>query len=73
VEGPPIPWLDTERLVLREWRDEDREPFATLNADERVAEHLSGPLDRAASDALIDRIVAHWASDGHGLWAVERR
>src|SRR6266487_2428382 len=68
-----IPRLATARLLLREWRDEDREPFAELNADERVAAFLSGVRDRAASDAFIDRIVARWASDGHGLWAVERR
>jgi RimJ/RimL family protein N-acetyltransferase len=73
MDGPPIPRRTTERLVLREWREGDRAPFAALNADPRVSEHLSGPLDRAASDALVDRIVARWASDGHGLWAVERR
>ncbi|MEO5941053.1 MAG: GNAT family N-acetyltransferase [Candidatus Limnocylindrales bacterium] len=73
MDGPPIPQLTTARLLLREWRDTDREPFAAMNADPRVVEHLSGPLDRAASDALIDRIVARWATDGHGLWAVERR
>lgn len=66
------PQLATPRLVLREWRDEDRAPFAELNADPRVAEFLSKPLDRAESDALVDRIVERWASDGHGLWAVER-
>lgn len=38
-----------------------------------MAEFLGKPLDRAASDALVDRIEARWASDGHGLWAVERR
>jgi RimJ/RimL family protein N-acetyltransferase len=25
--------LRTERLLLRQWRDSDREPFAALNAD----------------------------------------
>lgn len=68
-----IPRLSTERLLLREWLPSDREPFAALNADPRVAEFLGEPMDRAASDALVDRIEAGWASEGHGLWAVERR
>jgi RimJ/RimL family protein N-acetyltransferase len=72
MDGPPIPQLTTSRLVLREWRDADREPFAEVNADPRVAEFLRGTLDRAASDALVDRIRDHWATNGHGLWAVER-
>ena len=58
--------------MLRGWRPADRGPFAALNADPHVAEFLGGPLDRAASDALVDWILARWDSDGHGLWAVER-
>lgn len=63
--------LRTERLVLRAWRDADRAPFAALNADPRVVEHLSAPLARADSDALAARIVAHFAQHGFGPWAVE--
>jgi RimJ/RimL family protein N-acetyltransferase len=73
MADPAIPRLTTPRLVLREWRDEDREPFAELNADPRVATFLSRTLNRAASDGLVDRIVAGWRSDGYGLWAVEGR
>ena len=69
----PVPRVTTERLLLREWLPSDREPFARMNADPRVVEFLSRPLDRAASDELVDRIEARWASEGHGLWAVERR
>lgn len=67
-----IPRLVTERLLLREWHDADREPFAEMNADPRVMEHFPSVLSRAESDDLVDRIVAHWAEEGHGLWAVER-
>ena len=53
--------LTTERLVLRPWRASDRTPFAALNADPRVMRFLGPPLARAASDALADRIEAHFA------------
>ena len=65
--------IETERLILRAFRDEDRAPFAALNADPRVAEWLGGPIDRAASDALVDRVNAHIAEHGFGFWAAERR
>lgn len=63
--------LATERLRLRSWREEDRAPFAALNADPRVMEYFPACLDRAQSDALTDRIEAHFARRGFGLWAVE--
>lgn len=63
--------LETDRLRLRPWRDADREPFAALNADPVVMEHFPAPLERAASDAFVDRIVNHFDTQGWGLWAVE--
>jgi RimJ/RimL family protein N-acetyltransferase len=63
--------IRTERLLLRRWRDDDRAPFAAMNADPAVVEHLQGPLSRQRSDAFIDRIEAHWEEHGWGLWAVE--
>jgi RimJ/RimL family protein N-acetyltransferase len=65
------PVLRTERLLLREWRAEDREPFAALNADPRVMEHMPALLPRAQSDALARRSEQHFAKHGFGPWAVE--
>lgn len=49
--------LETERLAIRPWQDADRAPFAALCADPQVMRHFPGVLDRAQSDALIDRAV----------------
>jgi RimJ/RimL family protein N-acetyltransferase len=67
-----VPVIDTERLILREWHEGDREPFARLNADHRVTEHFPGPISRVDSDAFIDRAIAGWER-GFGFWAVEVR
>ncbi len=63
--------LDTTRLILRRWREGDREPFARLNADPYVMEHYPGPLSRDESDAFVDRIEVAFDKHGYGLWAVE--
>ncbi len=63
--------LRTDRLLLRLWRDEDREPFAALNADPEVMRYFPAPLSRADSDVLVDRIEARLAEHGYGLWAME--
>ncbi len=67
------PTLHTDRLVLRRWRDSDRAPFAALNGDPEVMRYFRAPLDRAASDAFIDRIEAGFEELGYGLWATEVR
>lgn len=59
------------RLLLRPWRDADLEPFAALNADPRVMEHLPAVLSRAESDALAERIRASFEEQGLAPWAVE--
>jgi len=65
----------TERLLLRRFRAGDAEAFAAVNADPLVMRYLGSgePIDRAASDALLARIVAHWDEHGFGLWAAELR
>jgi RimJ/RimL family protein N-acetyltransferase len=65
------PLLKTERLVLRRWRNGDREPFAAMNADSEVMEHFPAPLTPHESDVLIDRIEARFEEWGFGFWALE--
>ena len=63
--------LATPRLILRRWRESDREPFARMNADPRVMEFFPHPLSRSDSDAAVDRINAHFDAHGFGLYAAE--
>lgn len=63
--------MRTDRLLLRRWREEDREPFAAINADPAVMEHFPSTLTAGQSDAMVDRIEASFAEHGFGLWVVE--
>jgi RimJ/RimL family protein N-acetyltransferase len=42
-----------------------------MNADARVMEFFPKRLNRAESDAMVDRIEAHFSERGFGLWAIE--
>ncbi|WP_223879709.1 GNAT family N-acetyltransferase [Dechloromonas sp. CZR5] len=63
--------LETSRLRLRPWRDEDLAPFAALNADAQVMAHFPATLDRAESDVLAARCQSLIEAQGWGFWATE--
>ncbi|WP_026213988.1 GNAT family N-acetyltransferase [Nonomuraea coxensis] len=63
--------MRTERLIMRRWREEDREPFAAMNADPAVMEHYPAPLTREQSDIMVDRIERQFDERGYSLWALE--
>lgn len=61
----------TDRLLMRRWQDADRDPFAALNGDAETLQFFPATIDRAASDALVDRIEERFEQQGYGLWALE--
>ena len=65
--------IETERLILRHWREDDLEPFAAMNADPQVMEFFPHPLTRSESDTLARRIADALLHRGWGLFAVERK
>jgi RimJ/RimL family protein N-acetyltransferase len=65
--------IETDRLLLRRWIEEDREPFFRLNSDERVMEFMPKCLSRSESDFSFDRIQDHFRKCSFGLYALELR
>jgi RimJ/RimL family protein N-acetyltransferase len=66
---------ETDRLLLRRWRAEDRESLAAIHADPEVMRYIgSGAvLGRGFSDDLLGRFEREWDTRGFGLWAVTLR
>jgi RimJ/RimL family protein N-acetyltransferase len=65
--------IETARLHLRTWREEDLAPYARLCADPEVMRYLSGPMTREQSEQQASQFVRHWEERGFGLWAVEEK
>jgi RimJ/RimL family protein N-acetyltransferase len=68
---PELIEIRTPRLLLRQWKDSDRAPFAALNADPEVMRYFPGLQSRESSDKSIDVWSAEIAERGWGNWAVE--
>lgn len=50
----------------RNWRDDDKAPYAALNGDPLVMEHFPSTLTPAQSDEMVERMAASWAERGSG-------
>jgi RimJ/RimL family protein N-acetyltransferase len=65
--------IETTRLHLRTWREDDLAPYARICADPKVMRYLSGPMTREQSEEQVSKFVRHWEERGFGLWAVEEK
>ncbi len=63
--------LRTERLLLREPREEDVEPMTAINSHPEVHQFLAAAPDRELTAAGIARSRAHWERHGYGHFMVE--
>jgi RimJ/RimL family protein N-acetyltransferase len=67
--------LETERLLLRPFRDDDLDQYAEICADPLVMRYLGEgrTLSRADAWRQMAVIAGHWQLKGYGIWAVEER
>lgn len=64
-------YIETERLILRSWKPEDRAPFAEINGNDNVMRYFPAPLTVEESNLFYDRIISEFEETGIGLFAVE--
>jgi RimJ/RimL family protein N-acetyltransferase len=65
--------LETERLLLRHWREADLLPWAAINADPRVRRYLGPTLTFAQAAAWALSYEDDLKRYGFGYWALELR
>ena len=66
--------LETDRLILRMFRDSDFEAYAEMCGDEEVMKYLGGSaMTRMEAWRSMATVLGHWRLRGFGLWAVEER
>jgi RimJ/RimL family protein N-acetyltransferase len=63
--------LKTERLLLRQWRNQDLPEMASINADSTVMKYYPKLLSRQESNAAVEKFKSLISKNGWGFWAVE--
>jgi len=65
------PVYSSDRMLVRPWRPADLDGFARMNSDPHVMRYFPETLSVEQSIAFAQRIAAHFAEHGFGLWVVE--
>ena len=67
--------VGTQRLILRHWREEDRDAFERIWLDPDVWRSLrpGAAFDPGYGARRFEHHLGHWAQYGFGLWAVQQR
>jgi RimJ/RimL family protein N-acetyltransferase len=69
----PIQPIETARLLLRNWQDQDRAPYAAFLADPILRKFFRGVIDAATASSWIDGYIDTLNATGLGWRAVIRK
>ena len=69
----PTIYIETPRLLLRQWKQSDHEPYMQLNQDKEVMEFFPSTQTAEESTAQIERITKYIDQNGYGFFALERK
>lgn len=65
--------VETERLVLREFREDDLDAYAAMLADAETMRHYPRPYTRDEARAFIEKNRQRYSANGFGVWAIAER
>lgn len=65
--------IETSRLILRRWREEDIAAFAALNADPKVMRYFATRRSAEETAAMVAHFERRFEEDGFAFAAVELR
>jgi RimJ/RimL family protein N-acetyltransferase len=65
--------IETERLLLRPWREADRGRFASVINTPAMMRYFGGVMSAAECDAFLDKRIDDQHRHGMSYWAVELR
>lgn len=66
-------FIETPRIILRAWQDNDLEAFVSMNADRDVMRFFPAPYSSERSKGLFTAMAQEFADCGYGLYAAQEK
>lgn len=67
----PKIYIETERMILRDWKDSDASSFIEMNQDEKVMRYFPKTLSGEESLSSLNTMKEHFEKWDYGFFAVE--
>lgn len=65
--------LETERLILREFREDDLDAYAGMLGDPETMRFYPRPYTREEARTFIEKNRHRYVANGFGVWVIEER
>lgn len=66
-------YIETTRLILRDWKEEDIPHLARMNSDDQVMEYFLKTLSYAETIVMYNQIQEEFLKYGFGVYAIEEK